>query len=96
MTNEELIACIRAEMEGKQVQMRSDISMQWRNKPRNEGWDTLVNCYRIEPPRPPRPLELWVNLYKGSSASYPTIESALSNARPGCIRTVRMREVTDD
>lgn len=48
MTNEELLECIKAEMEGKKIECRFKSGSDW-NEKQHECWDTGAYDYRIAP-----------------------------------------------
>jgi len=95
MTNQELIVCIEAEERGEVVQFRD----------RGKGgcwftktiglWRTDLCEYRVRP-RPAKPREWWINVYRNGGA-YAHESRELAEIQAGSEReTFHVREVTDD
>lgn len=64
------------------------------------SWEDMINPSFDRPAaeyrRKPKPLEGWVNVYPDWSGEiHPTKEVALASAASNCLRTIKVREVTE-
>ena len=80
MTNDEMIAVIKAESEGKKIQYSNDSGEYW--CPKNSQWDFYNLLYRVKPVDPIRTM-LDVYAYKDGFDCLPsgTVPSGLRGAR---------------
>ena len=94
-TLKEKIEVMQAALDGKEIEFRLNEGDRWMtcNKPSAPSWDWPYVDYRIKP----EPLEGWCNIY-GSHAFgfYETKEEAEEAASSNVIKTIKLREVTDE
>ena len=96
-TLKEKIEVMQAALDGEEIEVRNKSGVgEWdiMPMPNFESWHCLD--YRIKP----KPLEFWVNVYKGRYLSdrYESKEAALrgKSFADDYIKTVKVREVTDE
>ncbi len=96
MTLDEMIAVLQAAKRGGAIQ--------WRYRGELGAWQddapvwNFRSCdYRVKP-KPPKPLEGWVNFYGDFSLGnrfHPTKDEANATATSDCLRCVHVREVEE-
>mgnify|MGYP006354818461 FL=1 len=101
-TTDEMISCLQAYKEGKQVErkMKGVPMAKWYLCETSQHFAFNFDDYEYRVKREPR--EVWVNEFDDGSMSEPfqTAEDAVSDAawwnQYRCIKTIKFREVLDD
>ena len=95
----EQIEVMQAARGGEQIEIAIDgyrtPKRIWRDADDGVNFNWEFNDYRIKP----KPLEFWVNVYSGEKGFRPAYlfeEEAIENACQGCLRTIKVREITDE
>ena len=93
------IKIMQAALDGEEIEWvkRGSADDTWTTHSRIDihQWDWSTFDYRIKP----KPLEFWVNVYEGSGACFGFHTSKLNadqSKTKDCIKTIKVKEVTDE
>ena len=84
MTNEELIAVIQAEIDGKEIEMQLwNVREPWSTKPADCPWDFMSYRYRVKPGLK----VMYINIYPGNyNRDRKSADQMAGDSRTACIR----------